>query len=123
DPQINGKPTHGIIEEFEKAKKEISVNPRSIPVWQTILSKYSPTLIGECEKAIKWSETMVESWLKSNMFDGDADKDDKATAVIKELSSHALTLSHDRHLAPDLLKGLGLKIADLEDDQDLQDKV
>ena len=123
DPQINGKPTHGIIEEFEKAKKEIAANPRSIPVWQTILSKYSPTLIGECEKAIKWSESMVESWLKSNMFDGDADKDDKATAVIKELGSHALTLSHDRHLAPDLLKGLGLKITDLEADQDLQDKV
>tara|TARA_R110002033_G_scaffold171132_1_gene216229 strand:- start:53 stop:949 length:897 start_codon:yes stop_codon:yes gene_type:complete len=123
DPQINGKPTHGIIEEFEKAKKEIAANPRSIPVWQTILSKYSPTLIGECEKAIKWSESMVESWLKSNMFDGDADKDAKAAAVIKELGSHALTLSHDRHLAPDLLKGLGLKIADLEADQDLQDKV
>ena len=123
DPQINGKPTHGIIEEFEKAKKEIAANPRSIPVWQTILSKYSPTLIGECEKAIKWSESMVESWLKSNMFDGDADKDVKSTAVIKELGSHALTLSHDRHLAPDLLKGLGLKITDLEADQDLQDKV
>lgn len=123
DPQINGKPTHGIIEEFEKAKKEIAANPRSIPVWQTILSKYSPTLIGECEKAIKWSESMVESWLKSNMFDGDADKDAKATAVIKELGSHALTLSHDRHLPPDLLKGLGLKIVDLEADQDLQDKV
>jgi ATP-dependent protease ClpP protease subunit len=123
DPQINGKPTHGIIEEFEKAKKEIAANPRSIPVWQTILSKYSPTLIGECEKAIKWSETMVESWLKSNMFDGDADKDKKASDVIKELGSHALTLSHDRHLAPELLKGLGLKITDLEADQDLQDKV
>lgn len=123
DPQINGKPTHGIIEEFEKAKKEIAANPRSIPVWQTILSKYSPTLIGECEKAIKWSESMVESWLKSNMFDGDPDKDAKATAVIKELGSHALTLSHDRHLAPDLLKNLELKITDLEDDHDLQDKV
>lgn len=123
DPQINGRPTHGIIEEFEKAKKEIAANPRSIPAWQTILSKYSPTLIGECEKAIKWSDSMVESWLKSNMFDGDADKNKKAKAVIKELGSHALTLSHDRHLAPDLLKGFGLKIIDLEDDQDLQDKV
>ena len=82
DPQINGKPTHGIIEEFEKAKKEISKDPRSIPVWQTILSKYSPTLIGECEKAIKWSESMVEAWLKENMFDGDPDRDKKAKDLI-----------------------------------------
>ncbi len=123
DPQINGKPTHGIIEEFEKAKDEISKNPRSIPVWQTILSKYSPTLIGECEKAIHWSESMVADWLENNMFDTDADKKDKSAAVIKELGSHALTLSHDRHLAPDILKDLGLKIVDIEDDQDLQDKI
>ncbi|NBC24256.1 MAG: S49 family peptidase [Bacteroidetes bacterium] len=123
DPQINGKPTHGIIEEFNKAKKEIAANPKSIPVWQTILSKYSPTLIGECEKAIKWSESMVSDWLKTNMFAKDSKADQKANAIITELGSHAMTLSHDRHLAPDQLKGLGLNIADLESDQDLQDKV
>ncbi|MFT4092512.1 MAG: hypothetical protein QM640_02645 [Niabella sp.] len=123
DPQINGRPTHGIIEEFEKAKTEIANNPKTIPVWQTILSKYSPTLIGECEKAIKWSENMVFDWLKSNMFEKDSNANKKANAIIAELASHALTLSHDRHLAPDLLKGLGLKIVDLEDDQDLQDKI
>lgn len=123
DPQINGKPTHGIIEEFNKAKKEIAANPKSIPVWQTILSKYTPTLIGECEKAIKWSESMVSDWLKSNMFANDPKADEKAQDIITELGSHAMTLSHDRHLAPDQLKGLGLKIANLEDDQDLQDSV
>ncbi|MBC6425966.1 MAG: S49 family peptidase [Ekhidna sp.] len=118
DPQINGKPTHGIIEEFNKAKTKIAANSRTIPIWQTILSKYSPTLIGECEKAIKWSESMVNDWLKANMFEGEADAAEKAEEIIKELGSHALTLSHDRHLAPDQLK-----IIDLEDDQDLQDKV
>lgn len=123
DPQINGKPTHGIIEEFNKAKTEIAANPKSIPVWQTILSKYTPTLIGECEKAIKWSESMVSDWLKSNMFANDPKADEKAQDIITELGSHAMTLSHDRHLAPDQLKGLGLKIANLEDDQDLQDSV
>lgn len=123
DPQINGKPTHGIIEEFNKAKKEIAANPKSIPVWQTILSKYTPTLIGECEKAIKWSESMVSDWLKSNMFANDPKADEKAQDIITELGSHAMTLSHDRHLAPDQLKGLGLNIANLEDDQDLQDSV
>jgi ATP-dependent protease ClpP protease subunit len=123
DPQINGKPTHGIIEEFEKAKAEIEANPRTIPVWQTILSKYSPTLIGECEKAIKWSESMVEDWLKQNMFNGDSEKNKKSAAVIAELGSHALTLSHDRHLHIEELKSLGLKIMDLETNQSLQDKV
>ncbi len=124
DPQINGKPTHGIIEEFNKAKQEIALNPKTIPVWQTILSRYSPTLIGECEKAIKWSETMVGDWLKENMFSNEPDKENLVTNVINELGSHALTLSHDRHLPIDILKGrLGLKILELESDDDLQDKV
>lgn len=124
DPQIGGLPTHGIIEEFNTAKKEIASDPNTIPVWQTILTRYSPTLIGECEKAIKWSENMVSEWLKGNMFDGDADKENKVTTILAELASHALTLSHDRHLSIDILKDkLGLKIVPLESDSDLQDLV
>ncbi len=124
DPQINGMPTHGIIEEFERAKTEISNDPKTIPVWHTILSRYSPTLIGECEKAIKWSETMVSDWLKSNMFLNNKNKDQIVEGVIKELGSHALTLSHDRHISIDILKDkLGLKVLVLESDDDLQDKV
>lgn len=124
DPQINGLPTHGIIEEFERAKNEIANNPKSIPVWQTILSRYSPTLIGECEKAIKWSESIVSDWLKTNMFSDDENRDFIVDGVINELGSHALTLSHDRHIPIDILKDrLGLKIIPLESDNDLQDKV
>lgn len=124
DPQINGLPTHGIIEEFERAKSEIADNPRTIPVWQTILSHYNPTLIGECEKAIKWSESMVGDWLKSNMFSAESNNDSLVDGVIKELGSHAMTLSHDRHIPVEILKEkLGLKIFLLESDNDLQDKV
>ncbi|GJM28759.1 MAG: serine protease [Cyclobacteriaceae bacterium] len=124
DPQINGMPTHGIIEEFNRAKAEIAADPNTIAVWQTILSRYSPTLIGECQKAIRWSESIVEDWLKKNMFRGDPDKNDKVSKILSELASHALTLSHDRHLPIDILKDkLGLKIIALEDDPELQDKV
>lgn len=124
DPQINGLPTHGIIEEFKRAKTEISSDPRAIPIWQTILSRYSPTLIGECEKAIKWSESMVSDWLKTNMFENDPKKEEIVKSVTKELGSHALTLSHDRHIPIDILKDkVGLKIIPLESDDDLQDKV
>jgi ATP-dependent protease ClpP protease subunit len=124
DPQIGGLPTHGIIEEFNTAKKEIATDPKTIPVWQIILSRYSPTLIGECEKAIRWSEEMVSEWLKSNMFSSDALKDQKVRDILNELASHALTLSHDRHLSVDILRDkLGLKIISLESDQELQDLV
>src|SRR4030042_1954680 len=51
DPQFGGIPAHGVGEEFHRAKREVQQNPSSIPIWQPIIAKYSPTLIGECEKA------------------------------------------------------------------------
>ena len=52
DPQFGNLPAHGIIEEFRRAYNEIKSDPSKIPLWQPIIAKYHPTLIGECEKAI-----------------------------------------------------------------------
>ncbi len=52
DPQLSGVPAHGVVEEFNRAKREIKEDPSAIPVWQPVVSKYPPTFIGECEKAI-----------------------------------------------------------------------
>src|SRR5207249_10607570 len=59
DPQFRGLPAHGVIEEFERAAKEIALEPTRIAVWQPIIAKYQPTLIGECEKAIDWAKQIV----------------------------------------------------------------
>src|SRR5205085_10523613 len=67
DPQFGGIPAHGVIEEFNRAKEEIAANPAAIPLWQPIIAKYPPTLIGECEKAIEWSTEIVQGWLRSGM--------------------------------------------------------
>lgn len=123
DPQFGILPAHGIIEEFEHAQKEILSDPRKIVIWREILNKYNPTLIGECQKAITWANTMVAQWLKDNMFEGDGNADSKVGAIIKELGSHATTLSHSRHIHIDALRALGLKIVELETDNELQDKV
>ena len=97
DPQINGIPAHGILEEFREAKKDILANPSLVNLWAPILQKYSPALIGECEKAIKWAEEMAQRWLETGVFDGDAAATQKAQKVVKELGDHALTKSHQRH--------------------------
>lgn len=123
DPQFNGIPTHGIIEEFTKAAKEIQGNPAMIPLWQPIIAKYSPTLIGECQKAITWSAQMVEEWLRSGMLKVDPDVDIKVDNILRELGDHALTKSHSRHLSAQKCMDIGLKIETLEDDQRLQDLV
>nr|DAT55034.1 MAG TPA: periplasmic serine protease [Caudoviricetes sp.] len=120
DPQFGIVSAHAIKEEFERIINEVKTDPSKIIVWREILQKYNPTLIGECEKAIKWSKEMVRGWLESNMLKHDKVK---AQKVVDFLSSHQDTYTHDRHLDFNTLNQLGLVIEKLEDDQELQDKV
>lgn len=43
DPQLGGIAAHGIIEEFEQARREIQADPAAIPLWQPIIAKYPPS--------------------------------------------------------------------------------
>jgi len=128
DPQISGVPAHGIREEFEQAYREIKggasgLDQAKIPLWQPIIAKYSPTLIGEAQKAIAWSEEIVSEWLVNGMLKGKRDRQNKARGMIKELGDHALTKSHARHLSASRCKEIGLNIEMLENDQRLQEAV
>jgi hypothetical protein len=123
DPQLGQLPAHGVIEEFEKAYKECKEDPSKIPIWQPIIARYSPTLIGECNKAIAWSEEMVKGWLLTGMLKGKPAGDQIANRIIKELGDHALTKSHARHLSAEKCEEIGLTIEHLEKSQDLQDAV
>jgi len=123
DPQYFGMPAHGVIEEFKRAFSEIKADQMKMAVWQPIIAKYNPTLIGECEKAIQWSNEMTKEWLISGMLSGDPNRDEKADAILRELGDHALTKSHARHLSAKKCSEIGLTVRLLEDDQSLQEAV
>lgn len=123
DPQFRGIPAHGVIEEFKQAYREIKADPVKIPIWQPIIAKYNPTMIGECQKAISWSEEMVKEWLLSGMLQGEKKAAAKADNIIKELGDHALTKSHARHLSASHCAEIGLKIENMEDSQKLQEAI
>lgn len=123
DPQYAGLPAHGVIEEFTRAYSEIKADNTKMAVWQPIIARYPPTLIGECEKAIAWSTEIVKDWLLSGMLKNDSKAEEKARKIIQELSDHALTKSHARHLSYEKCKDLGLEVLSLEDDKNLQDAV
>jgi ATP-dependent protease ClpP protease subunit len=131
DPQIGAVPAHGIIEEFRRAQSEIASakSPQEqmakIATWQPIIAKYTPALIGECDNAISWSTNMVTEWLKTGMFEGDAEAAQKAKKIVNELSSHEQTKTHSRHIHFNRLKDLGVKVTALEENgsEDLQDAV
>jgi len=123
DPQFRGIPAHGVIEEFERAAREINKDPSRVSVWQPIIAKYSPSFIGECEKAIDWSNQMTAEWLRKCMFEDEARPNRKISKIIKELGDHALTKSHARHLSMNKCQEIGLKVVPLEGEPTLQDAV
>lgn len=125
DPQFRGTPAHGVVEEFERACEEIKNDSSRIPVWQSILAKYSPAFIGECEKAIEWSTEIVKEWLLTGMFSGRRTKAKikKVAKIVSELSDHALSKSHARHLSVKKCKEIGLNVIELENDHNLQEAV
>ncbi len=123
DPQFQGIPAHGVVEEFKKAHDEIKSDPSTIPIWQVLLSKYPPAFIGECEKAIQWSNEMVREWLLTGMLEGKNEAEKIAANIINELADHSLTKSHARHLSIEKCRQIGLEVAPLEDTEDLQDAV
>lgn len=123
DPQFNGIPASGVLEEFRRAVKEIKEDPSAIPLWQAIIGKYHPSFIGNCEKAMEWSEKIVRDWLISGMFKGRKNADKLAEKVVKEFSDRSTTYNHARHLNIDHCIKSGLKIVPLEKDPILQDLV
>ena len=123
DPQFGGMSCAGIIEEFNEACSDVKANPEMARVWGPIISKYHPTFIGDCKKAMTWADTIVNKWLTENMFSAYTDAEARARKVVDALSSHNATYSHSRHIHIDELNNLGLKIVPLErlDDRQIDD--
>ena len=126
DPQINGVPASGILEEFNKAAKEITKDENKIPVWQPILANYSPGFIETCSKAVAWSLELAQDYLEDAMFKEELVSDKEAAKqrisnIIRILTSQDVTKSHSRHIPMPVCQGSGLKIFAIEKDQELQD--
>ena len=131
DPQIDGKPAHGVLADFNRAFEEIKVDPEKILVWNSILSQYEPALIDQCEKSIEMVRDMVTHWLHTGMFEHDDDLitlDDgnqipKSVFIAHTLVNAEIFKSHARHIDPYECRNIGLKVNLLEDEPNLQDAV
>ena len=123
DPQLNGIAAHGVLEEFQKALATAKSDPGCLPLMQAMVAKYPPAFIGECEKAIAWTNEMVTEWLRTGMFAEYQNAQERIPEIVKNLSDHALTKAHNRHLSATTCRELGLKITLMEDEPGLQDAV
>lgn len=117
DPHFNGLACQAILDEFQHAIADATRNPASLGIWNNIISKYHPTLLGECANAVKWSESLATEWLK--VVNPAIDMD----GIKKTFISHADSYSHSRHISREECKKVGLNIVELESNSDLQDAV
>lgn len=122
DPQINGIPAYDIVRMYLDAKREISSGQSSITYWKLLLDRYPAPFIYTAASAITLSSTLVKEWLGTCMFDANTDRD-KIDKIANKLNEHASSKLHNRHFDISYCKKIGLKIQDLEADQDLQDAV
>lgn len=123
DPQLGNLPAYGVKEEFKRACKEVRKDNSKIPIWQSIIGRYGPTFLSQCENSIDWSKKFVEKQLEHVMFHGDPQAKAKAKKIVRRLTDYRGNKTHQRHIHFEELQAMDLKISLIEDDQNFQDVV
>jgi len=123
DPQMNGMPAFGVIQEFKRACREVKRDPSRTAIWQAIIAQYSPTFLSQCENAIQWSNDFVRDQLQTVMFKGGRGRAEKAKSIVKALTDYRGNKTHNRHITRDECIKMGLKVEILEKDSTFQDLV
>lgn len=120
---VNGRQTsaQAVIDQFLRARDDITNDQRLAHLWAPVLSGLGPSLLQEAHYAVQYGERAVAGWLCQYMFRDDPKRKEKAAAVARHFSDAAQHLNHGRRIARDEARSQGLKVCDLEDDQDLQE--
>ena len=90
--------------------------------WTPVITQIGP-LYQEAENVLKYSSDIVKNYLMARMFRDEDNAETKAKKIaefFKDVDKH---LSHSRRIDKEVAKQVGVKIIDLESDQELQDAV
>jgi hypothetical protein len=124
DPQFNGIPAIGVIEEVKRAYQQITEDQRYALVWNPILSRLPPSFLQQCEWAIERSEEHLRQTLLDGMLKNvpDPEKTDRLNRAVSRLVSLSQNKAHNRHFHYQDCREMGLEIKLLEEmDKVLQD--
>jgi len=126
DPQMplpNGRTVsaRAIVEQFDRAKRELLEDLRLAHLWAPIVQSLGPGLLVEAQNALDYSETMVSRWLESRMFFGRDNAADLAASIASYFNKAEAHKSHGRRIDRQEARAQGLVVEDLEGDQELQE--
>lgn len=124
DPQFSGIPAYNIKAEFEEAEKDLQMNPENAQYWAIKLQQFPAAFLKSAIDAIELSQVLVTEWLGTAMYDKSVAGDQQIIEqIVSSLNEHTNSLVHDRHFDSDKCREIGIKVIQLENDQELQDKV
>jgi hypothetical protein len=118
-------PAQAILDQFERAKQECASSPQALAAWLPILRSYSPGLLSQCLIAQEAAEETVAVAMQAYMFKDlpQAEAQGQAKEVAGWFNSHKTHRSHGKPLRYDDLRERNVRVALLEADDALQDKV
>lgn len=131
DPQITFPTQHGpftapaqaLLDDFEKAKAEVTANPQVASLWVSKMKDYPPGIFNICEDTINLAKEKVRSWLSQYMFNNSVDAQQKSDAISSWLGDAHFHKTHGHPINFDEAHARGLNVERLENSQDLQEKV
>ena len=112
-----------ILDQFNKAREEISENRDAAVVWAPILQTMGPSLLSQAQKALALGQQIAESGLANHMFAGERGSSGRAKQVAAYFNSEDVHLHHGRRIGLAECARVGLTVEPLEDDQGFQDEV
>lgn len=114
-------PAHTILQDFEKAKADVTANPQLANLWVPKLASIPMGFLNFCEQTIELARNKVEEWLNLYMFKSVDPQ--KAKYIADWLGHFDEHRTHGRPIGFDLAQSKGLVVKRLEDDQKLQEAV
>ena len=131
DPQITFPTQHGpftapaqaLLDEFDKAKAEVTSTPQVAPLWVAKMKDYPPGIFNICQNTLTLAKEKVSLWLQQNMFKADEAAKQKADEISEWLGDAHIHKTHGHPISYDEAISKGLKVERLEDDQIFQDRV
>lgn len=87
-----------IVDQFERAKRELKENIQLAHLWAPILSSLGPALLQEAQNALEYGQKMVKKWLALRMFRDKENKDELASKAAEFFSVDESHKSHGRRI-------------------------
>lgn len=117
DPHFYGIGAYSVKKAFDMTLDAVKKDPHLGQLWTSLLQKYHPSFVVECDRVIKWSREIMKEWIKKGEMFPEKDKDKKAEEIVNNFNNEIIynKVPHNVQFNPDECSEKGLRINKLED--------